>query len=169
MSRARLVAIVLVTIWVMLFARTAYAQSAPDRLDLVTFDFTPGLLNASAVPVFRMSEQVPLAPVVPVRPTFGGKSLMTSLYATTALMQALDVHSTLSAIKAGAVEANPIMGRLSGNPGALVASKAAVAAVSIWAAHKISKKNKVAAVVTLVAVNSAYAMIVSHNYRLARR
>ena len=37
------------------------------------------------------------------------------------------------------------------------------------AANRMAKRNKVAAVVTLVAVNSAYAAIVSHNYALANR
>jgi hypothetical protein len=33
----------------------------------------------------------------------------------------------------------------------------------------MAKRNKVAAIATLVAMNSAYAMIVQHNYRVAQR
>ena len=84
-------------------------------------------------------------------------------------MQGLDLHSTLKAFSAGAVEGNPIMSGVTKNRAAFIATKAAVAAVTILATRKIAKKNKVAAVITLIAVNSAYAMIVNHNYKLARR
>jgi hypothetical protein len=179
MARARRLALVtLLAAGVVVWARPALAQEAgPDRIDLLTHDFTPTLMNASALSAVRLTmpasapatELVSLQPVVPQRPKFGtSKSLLNSLYATTALMQALDIHSTYRALNAGAIEGNPAMGRLTSNPGAFIATKAAVAAGSIWAANRIAKKNKVAAIVTLVAVNSAYAMIVSHNYRLAR-
>ena len=36
------------------------------------------------------------------------------------------------------------------------------------AAHNMARTNKVAAVATLIAINSAYAMIIDHNYRVAR-
>lgn len=172
MFRARLVAIVVFAIGVMPCVRDAQAQEAsPDRVELLTRDFTPTLLNASAATAVRLAEmeQYPMAPVVPNRQKLGGKSLLNSLYASTALMQVLDIHSTYRAFSAGAVEGNPAMTRITGNPAAFAATKAAVAAASIWAAHRMAKKNKIAAVITLVAVNSAYAMIVSHNYQLARR
>ena len=170
MFRARVVAVVMLVIGCA-FARTAQAQDAvPGRVDFLTRDFTPALMNASTANAVRLSEleQAPMAPVVAQRPKFGGKSLLTSLYASTALMQALDMHSTLRAFSAGAAEGNPAMSGITSNRAAFVATKAAVAAVSIWAAHKMAKRNKVAAVVTLIAVNSAYAMIASHNYSLAR-
>jgi hypothetical protein len=172
MSRARLVGFGLIVVAVMSVARVAGAQTfGPERAEPLTLDFAPALLNASAVPMARLTslEQMPMAPIVPQRPKLGGKSLLNSLYASTVAMQVLDVHSTLRAFNAGAVEGNPAMAGITGNRAAFVATKAAVAAASIWAAHKLSKRNKVAAVVTLVAVNSAYAMIVSHNYRLAGR
>ena len=93
--------------------------------------------------------------------------MMTSLYVSTATMQALDVHSTLKAFSTGAVEANPLMTGVTKNPAAFIALKAGVAASTIMAARQMAKHNKVAAVVTLVAVNSVYAMVVSHNYRVA--
>jgi hypothetical protein len=166
MSRARLVGFGLIVVAVMSIARVAGAQTfGPDRAEPLTLDFAPALLNASAVPMARPTG----LEHVPQRPKLGGKSLLNSLYASTVAMQVLDVHSTLRAFNAGAVEGNPAMAGITGNRAAFVATKAAVAAASIWAAHKLSKRNKVAAVVTLVAVNSAYAMIVSHNYRLAGR
>lgn len=98
----------------------------------------------------------------------GRSPLMTSLYASTAVMQALDVHSTLLALDRGAVEANPLMSGATRNKAAFIAIKAGVAFSSVMAARNMSKRNKVAAVLTLVAVNSAYAMIVNHNYKVAR-
>jgi hypothetical protein len=83
-------------------------------------------------------------------------------------MQMLDVHSTLSAFRAGAVEANPLMEGVTRNRAAFFAVKAAVATSTVLAARQLSKRNKVAAIVTLVAINSAYAMVVNHNYQVAR-
>jgi hypothetical protein len=60
------------------------------------------------------------------------------------------------------------MAGLVDNPAAFIGIKAAVATTTILAARKISKRSKTAAIVTLVAVNSAYALVVSHNYRVAR-
>jgi hypothetical protein len=94
--------------------------------------------------------------------------VMTSLYASTFAMQMLDVHSTLSAFRAGAVEANPLMEGVTRNRAAFFAVKAAVATSTVLAARQLSKRNKVAAIVTLVAINSAYAMVVNHNYQVAR-
>jgi len=93
--------------------------------------------------------------------------LMPSLYATTAVMQALDVHSTLRALDRGGVEANPLMAGVTKNKAAFIALKAGVAFSSVMAARNMSKRNKVAAVLTLVAINSAYAMVINHNYRVA--
>jgi hypothetical protein len=44
-----------------------------------------------------------------------------------------------------------------------------VATSTVLAARHMAKRNKVAAIATLIAVNSAYAMIVQHNYRVAQR
>ena len=160
MFRARLVALAMFAVGITSFAAPARAQAqevVPERLELLTQNFTPALLNATAASAVHLSiplpesaqAPAPLAPVVPTRPTFSGKSgksLLTSLYATTALMQALDMHSTYRAFNAGAVEGNPAMAGLTRHPAAFVAAKAAVAGVSIWAASKMAKKNKVAAV-----------------------
>ena len=95
-------------------------------------------------------------------------SVMTSLYATTAAMQMMDVRSTLSAFKNGATEANPMMMAIVKNKGAFIAFKAGIAMSTIWSAHSMAKRNKVGAILMLAAVNSAYAMVVNHNYQVAR-
>jgi hypothetical protein len=179
MVRARLFVAVIAALALTVTVGEARAQDvAPDRLDVSTVDFKPALMDASAVASMRLPnlEQLPPVvpfrqPVVPVRPKsrFGGTSLLNSLYASTVVMQGLDVHSTLSAFKAGAGEGNPIMAGVTKNRAAFVATKAAVAAATIFAVKKIAKKNKVAAVITLVVVNAAYALVVKHNYDMARR
>ena len=109
----------------------------------------------------------------PARLELGGVgrawNLLASLYATTATMQMLDVDSTLKSLRRGAVESNPVMAGLVNNKAAFVAAKAGVAAATIYAVHKISKQSKVGAVLTLVGINSAYAMIVKNNYAIAKR
>jgi Domain of unknown function (DUF5658) len=90
------------------------------------------------------------------------------LYASFATLQALDVHSTSRALDQGAVEANPMMKGLAGNPTALLAVKAAGTAGVIFASEKMWKKNRAAAVFFMVAGNSAVAWVVQNNYRAVR-
>ena len=90
-----------------------------------------------------------------------------ALYGATAVLQAFDFHSTQQAQRVGAVEANPIMARITGNALLFAATKGAVAASTILLAHQMAKKNRLAAAITLVAINSAYAMVVRQNYRIA--
>ena len=90
------------------------------------------------------------------------------LYASFATLQALDAHSTSRALDQGAVEANPMMKGLAGNPTALFAVKAAGTAGVIFASEKMWKKNRAAAVFFMVAANSAMTWVVQHNYRAVR-
>lgn len=92
---------------------------------------------------------------------------LNTLYVATALMQVLDFHSTRVAQRAGGVEANPIMARITSNPYLFATTKGAVAASTIMLTRQIAKKNRLAAVLTLTAINSAYAMVVRGNYQIA--
>jgi hypothetical protein len=126
--------------------------------------------DAVVLPVVLEAEQLPTLtrptslPRVSNRPS----ALMMSLYASTAALQMLDVHSTITALDNGAVEANPLMKNVAGNKAAFVALKAGVAVTTILATRNMAKRNKVAAMATLIAINSAYAFVVSHNYKVAR-
>jgi hypothetical protein len=91
------------------------------------------------------------------------------LYATFGVLQMLDAHSTTRALQNGGVEANPVVASLVGNTGALYATKLAVAGVTVYAAEKLWRKNRVAAILTMVAINSTYSVIVRHNYGIAGR
>jgi hypothetical protein len=86
------------------------------------------------------------------------------LYVSLGVLQALDAHSTMQALKTGGVEANPLMRGVANQPAALFAVKAGGAASTIWLTHKLAKRSRTGAFIVMTAVNSAYAMVVAHNY-----
>jgi hypothetical protein len=82
-------------------------------------------------------------------------------------MHALDVHSTIQALGAGGTEANPLMRDLVTRRAAFIGAKAGVTALTIFAAHKVGRRNRAAAIATLVGVNAAYAYVIHQNYQVA--
>ena len=84
-------------------------------------------------------------------------------------MQVLDITSTQQALAGGGVEGNPAMSGIVGSPVAMTAMKVGATAGIILLSEKVRKRNPVVAVVMMVTLNSAYAMVVSHNYAVARR
>src|SRR5215211_7000815 len=83
-----------------------------------------------------------------------GRPLLTALYGGSAALQAFDAFSSLKALKGGAVEANPLMKGVVGNPGVFIGVKATVTAASILAAERMWRNNhKVAAIVMMAASN----------------
>ncbi len=96
-------------------------------------------------------------------------ALLPALYATTVALQALDAHSTMTALDRGAREANPLMKGVAGHSGAMLAVKAGAAAGTIYFAEKLWRRNRVAAVALMVAVNGVTAAVVAHNYKVASR
>jgi hypothetical protein len=98
----------------------------------------------------RQTERGPLLPV---------------LYTGFGVLQALDAHSTLRAVDAGHREANPMMAPFANQPAAMIGVKAATAAGTIYMVDRLARRNRVAATVLMVALNGAYAAIVSANYR----
>lgn len=155
-----------------LMAPCAVPQAwAQEQLEATPVDFTPRLVNSIGAlvqpGVIVTDGQVPAPMLTAPRPK--PSSILNSLYVSTAVLQGLDMHSTLMAFKAGGIEANPVMAGVTKNQAGFLAAKAAVATSTILATRQLAKRSKVAAIVTLVAVNSAYAMIVRHNYNVARR
>jgi hypothetical protein len=148
-------------------------------------------VNAMATPVL-----FPVAPIVPAPvavaaaaageavpaaekpgPTFVRASmgtlerrplLLPAMYAAQVALQALDAHSTYSAIDKGAHEANPLMKGVVGNRGAMMAVKAGVAASTIFLAEKMWKRgNRAGAIATMLIVNGVTAAVVANNYKVA--
>jgi hypothetical protein len=112
---------------------------------------------------------VPMAPMSAYSPMVKRPAILPALYVTFGAMQALDVYSTRAAIEAGAREANPSAVAFSQSAGAMLGLKAATTASTIFFAERMWKKNKVGAVIMLVAINGATAAVSMHNMRNASK
>ena len=164
MGRSACAYVVLCSLWLVASATPAGAQDAAtsstaDAIPVATLA-EAGAAAAAAAPV-----AAPQFPVAPSAPAAGRPGALVPLYVSFGSLQALDVHSTTRALYHGAVEANPMMKGLAGNPVAFAAAKVAGSAGVIYAAEKMRKKHRKAAVVFMVAANAALALVVSHNYR----
>jgi hypothetical protein len=102
-------------------------------------------------------------------PSASRPALLPALYASLGAMQAWDLYSTKAALRGGAREANATLAPIAGNSGAMLAMKAATTAGTIVFAERMWKKNRVGAIVMLVAVNGATAAVSMHNMRNARQ
>jgi hypothetical protein len=116
----------------------------------------------SATPVKVVAMAPPSVEGVTKRP-----QMLPVLYATYGVMQAWDIYSTTAALKAGATERNPVAAPIAGNPASLVALKVMSTAGTIYFAERIWKKNRVAAVIVLAAINGATAAVSLRNMRNA--
>src|SRR4029453_3179147 len=105
-------------------------------------------------------EPVQLFAPVPQKPPLA----LSALYGSFATFQVLDVVSTQKAKSAGAREMNPMMG----GTGQMIAMKAATSALSIYLVEQTWKKNRTAAIITMVAINGMTAAVAAHNFRNAR-
>lgn len=147
--------------------RLGFSQSISDaaRFDTARIDTARGAQASifKEVDFGAASAESPLrAQAVPSHDGF-----FNALFVSTAVLQALDYHSTMRARASGAMEANPLMAKLTEHRVLFGAAKGAVAASTILLSRQLAKKNKLAAALTLVAVNSAYAMVVSQNYQIS--
>lgn len=87
------------------------------------------------------------------------------LYVTFAALQALDVHSTMHAVNGGARESNPVVRGALDSPAQMILMKTATAAGVVVLTERLWRRNRTAAVITMIALNSAYLTIAAHNYR----
>jgi len=95
---------------------------------------------------------------------------LTPLCAVYGALQALDVHSTLRALDAGAREGNPIFAPvLPGSSSALIASKAATTAGIFWLTDRLRRQHPRAAVWTMILLDSAYVTVIANNYAVGGR
>ena len=90
--------------------------------------------------------------------------VLKSLFGTYVVLQGLDLYSTRKALENGGREANPLMG-----DGRDTAFKLGMAGVTLGTAKLVAKKNKKAAIVTMIVLNSAMAAVVANNMKIARR
>jgi Domain of unknown function (DUF5658) len=104
----------------------------------------------------------------PSRPDTPPPRATLALYSSFGVLQALDVHSTHRALGRGGREANPIMGTMAGSPMLMAGVKAGATVGIIYLSEKLRKRNRTAAMVVMVALNSTYAVVVSRNYAIGR-
>lgn len=112
---------------------------------------------------------LPMAAMSDYTPKVDRPAILPALYATLGVMQAWDIYSTRAAIQAGAREANPTAAAFTGSAGSMLGLKAATTASTIFFAERMWKKNKVGAVVMMVAINGATAAVSMHNMRNAKK
>jgi hypothetical protein len=145
------------------------AAGAGTRGAVITAPGQLPLLRAGVEAAPVVEAGTPPAPgMAPGAPARRPKALP-MLYASFGALQALDAATTFRALDRGATEANPALAGFASNRGAMVAVKAASFASTVYLTERLWKKNRVAAVITMVCVNSAYAAIVAHNYRAGSR
>jgi hypothetical protein len=150
-------------------AALASAQDLASPLSSVMpkLSFAAGTVARAAADAAATDAAAPSAPVLTLNTSRIDKTMM-PLYASAAALQFMDLHSTMQVIHLGGAEGNPLMKGIVAHPAMFVALKAAVGASIIYSANRLAKKNKGAAIATMIAMNSVYAMVVSHNYRLAQ-
>jgi hypothetical protein len=96
--------------------------------------------------------------------------VLPSLYAGSVFLQSYDAYSTLSALRNGGSEANPLMKGITKSPVAFIGLKAGVTMMSIMAAERMWKdNNRVRAVLTMVATNGFMAAVAAHNTAVLHR
>ena len=89
------------------------------------------------------------------------------LYVTFAALQAADAITTIKALEnPGLREANPLVRPFARSVPGMVILKGASTTVTVMAVEKLWRKNRVAAVATMVGINVAYGIIVSRNAAL---
>lgn len=176
MRRTRPFALALVVL--SFVAVAAVPASAQEQMAAATTAFvlpasmTSTVLFPATVTMAHAAEAAAPIPAIPQVQRYGEPGrrpvVLPALYATSALLQALDAHSTMKALSLGAHEANPLMKGAAGNRGTLIAVKAGVAGASIYLCEKMWKRNPVGAIAMMAVMNGVNAAVVAHNYKVAK-
>jgi hypothetical protein len=96
--------------------------------------------------------------------------VLPALYGMSAALQGFDAYSTLSVLKHGGMEANPVMKGITKSPIAFIGLKAGVTAMSIVAAERMWKNNnRVGAIVTMVVTNGLMSAVAANNAKVLSR
>lgn len=96
--------------------------------------------------------------------TEGRPAMLLSMYAAQGVLQGLDAYTTLKSLSAGNREMNPLL--KSGNPALIIGAKVAVSSLNIYLAEKMWKRNRKAAIATMIVTNLMTSAVVIHNTRV---
>lgn len=107
----------------------------------------------------------PRPPLPPDRPATDSSRTLTSLQISFGALQVLDVFSTVRGVNHGMSEANPLMRGLVRHPVAMAAVKGGAAATTIFLVRHVARKNRVAGIAIMAAVNTALSVVVVRNLR----
>jgi hypothetical protein len=117
----------------------------------------PTLAPAAAAAAATLAQKTDLATAVTFAPRYSEPRrplVLPALYVGSALLQGFDAYSTLTVLKHGGREANPVMKGITQYPAAFIGVKAVVTATSIMAAERMWKRhNRVGAIVTMAVSN----------------
>jgi hypothetical protein len=149
-----------VAVWALTCAQPA-AQTQITTTAAQIFAGSPRI--TSAAQAVQLTPQMTMADR---RARTSRSGALTTMYVAFAGLQAMDAHSTLTALSNGGREANPVMRGVVEHPGRVIAVKAAAGATTIWLTEKMRKEHPRGAVVLMAIINSAMATIVAHNYSL---
>ena len=129
---------------------------------------TDAVIGAEPAPLAEAAQMRPVD-LPRTRPAGDGfsTSLRRSMYVSFAALQVMDAVSTRQALNNGATEANPAMAGLARNSAAFFAVKAGTAAATTYFAERLARKHPRRATILMAVLNTAYAAIVVHNYRVA--
>jgi hypothetical protein len=140
---------------------TAGLAGALVAADLATSDLASEITESST----SVENAKPILEV----PRSTGRSSLVALSVASATLHGLDVYTTLAALDRGALEANPMMRGAVRNTAVFVAVKSSMAAATIYAAHRLWPRNRVAAVAVLAISNGVMATVVAHNLSVLRQ
>jgi hypothetical protein len=97
----------------------------------------------------------------------GRPRALVPLYLAMTTLQTLDIVSTRRALAAGGREGNPLVAPLAGSAASMIAVKAGMSSLMVYAMERLWKQNRKAAILTLIATNLGYGAIVPHNFVVA--
>ena len=145
---------------ILLAASSVLAADESPSTTKASPTMTIAAASPAEAPQLAVGYGAPLKPVrAPKRPL-----VLPALYAASAGLQAFDVYSTMSVLKLGGVEQNPLMKGIVRNPAAFVAVKASITAASVTAAEKLWRENhRLGAIGLMVASNAMMGFVVAHN------
>jgi hypothetical protein len=123
--------------------------------------FEPPAVSDTAMPDVQAS-------FTPARSAWSAPGIQFGGYIAFAALQALDVTSTLTALRRpGAYETNPLYSGAVDSPVKFIALKSATTAATILLMQRFSKNHPKASVLVMAGLNSAYLFVVNSNFQQA--
>jgi hypothetical protein len=89
--------------------------------------------------------------------------ILLALYAGSAILQAYDTYSTLSALRAGGQEGNPVMKGIVKSPALFIGLKAGASGLSIGAADQLWKEHHHGHAIATMAISDSFMTVVAIN------